>query len=366
MKKIIFKVLLINFCFFFNAEADVSIYTVKDNQVFLQNDQNVLKLREKAKKLAFENAFNILIKKILEPSEIRKLERFEKIDISSFIKDFKIVEEKITDINYSANILVNFNPDLVLNFFDSSKIKSKVLVSEEYLVLPIFKKFNTFYLWENDNIWYDYLLDEYDEFGLLKLYFPKKNHINKIQISPKQILKQDDESIRNFLIKKNKRKALIIFLEENYNLEINKVNSTVSAMLFSDKGFETIKLFQNDVYEENSNLSNAKLLSKIIIKELDEWWKKKIDSPDFESTSEYVFFIELQTKNLKDNILIEKRINEILGKKGFILYEFNNREIIYKVITKYDLEQLNLALEIDNLRLEKSTKKENLFRLKTY
>ena len=103
-------------------------------------------------------------------------------------------------------------------------------------------------------------------------------------------------------------------------------------------------MFQNDVYKENSNLSNAKLLSKIIIKELDEWWKKKIDSPDFESSSEYVFFIELQTKNLKENILIEKRINEILGKKGFILHEFNNREIIYKVITRYDLEQLNLAL----------------------
>ena len=84
----------------------------------------------------------------------------KKIDISSFYKDFKIVEEKITDINYSANILVNFNPDLVLNFFDRSKIKSKVLVSEEYLVLPIFRKFNTFYLWENDNIWYDYLVNE--------------------------------------------------------------------------------------------------------------------------------------------------------------------------------------------------------------
>ena len=366
MKNIIFKVLLINLCFFFNAYADVSIYTVKDNQVFLQNDQNVLKLREKAKKLAFDNAFNILIKKILEPSEIRKLEKFEKIDISSFIKDFKIVEEKITDINYSANILVNFNPDLVLKFFDSLEIKSKVLVSEEYLVLPIFKKFNTFYLWENDNIWYDYLLDEYDELGLLKLYFPKKNHINKIQISPKQILKQDDESIKNFLIKKKKKKALIIYLEEKYDLKINKVNSTVSVTLFSNKGFETVQLFQNNVYKENSKLSNAKLISKIIIKQLDEWWKKKIDSPDFESSSEYVFFIELQTKNLKENIFVEKRINEILGKKGFILHEFNNKEIIYKVITRYDIAQLNLALEIDNLRLVKSTEKENLFRLKSY
>ena len=366
MKKIILKVLLINFCFFLNAKADESIYTVKDNQVFLQNDQNVLQLREKAKNLAFENAFNILTQKILEPSEIRKLERFEKIDVSTLIKDFKIVEEKITDINYSANILVNFNPDLVLNFFDGSKIKSKVLVSEEYLVLPILKKFNTFYLWENDNVWYDYLLNEYDELGLLKLYFPKRNHINKIKISPKQILNQDDESIKKFLIQKRKKKALIIYLEEKYDLKINKINSTVSTTLFSDKGFETVKLFQNDTYKENSKLSNAKLISKIIIKELDEWWKKKIDSPDFESSSEYIFFIELQTKNLKENIFVEKRIKEILGKKGFIVHEFNNKEIIYKVITKYNIEQLNLALEIDNLRLEKSKKKENLFRLRSY
>ena len=366
MKNIITKFLLISLCFHFNVKADDSIYTVKDNQVYLQNDQNVLKLREKAKKLAFDNAFNILTKKILEPSEIRKLARFEKIDVSSLIKDFKIVEEKITDINYSANILVNFNPDLVLNFFDGSKIKSKVLVSEEYLVLPIFKKFNTLYLWENDNFWYDYLLNEYDELGLLKLYFPKKNHINKIQISPKQILKQDNESIKKFLIKKKKKKALIIYLEEKYDLKINKINSTVSATVFSDKGFETVKLFQDNAYKENSKLSNAKLISKIIIKELNEWWKKKIDSPDFESSSEYVFFIELQTKNLKENIFIEKRINEILGKKGFVLHEFNKKEVIYKVITRYDIEQLNLALEIDSLRLEKSTEEENLFRLKSY
>ena len=32
-------------------------------------------------------------------------------------------------------------------------------------------------------------------------------------------------------------------------------------------------------------------------------------------------------------------------------------KLFIKVITRYDLEQLNLALETENLRLEKSTKK---------
>ena len=61
----------------------------------------------------------------MESSELRKLDRLEKIDISSLIKDFKIVEEKITDTNYSSNISVNFNSDLILNLLEIKKLKVK-------------------------------------------------------------------------------------------------------------------------------------------------------------------------------------------------------------------------------------------------
>ena len=233
MKNYFFKLVLVYLACFFKVEADISIYTVRDNQIYLQNDGNVLELREKAKALAFENAFNILSKKILEPSELRKLKMVDEIEISNLIKDFKIIEEKITNINYTSNILVNFNSDLILELFDELQIKSKVLVSEEYLVLPILKKFNTFYLWEIDNVWYDLLLNEYDDLGLLKLFFPKKNHINKLKISVEQILNQNKDSLNNFLSSNKKKKAIIILLQESYDLNINKTNSIVSAKLYS-------------------------------------------------------------------------------------------------------------------------------------
>ena len=135
-----------------------------------------MQTRDKARKLAFQNAFFILAKKILEPEEFTKLDEIENIKYSNLIRDFQIVEEKITDINYSANFSVNFNSVAVLKFFEELKIQSKVVVSEEYLVFPLFKRFNTFYLWENDNYWYDFLVDEYDELGLLKLFFLKKSY----------------------------------------------------------------------------------------------------------------------------------------------------------------------------------------------
>ena len=185
MVNIIIKFLSFFFLSFFFLEANESVYTVKDNQIFLQNEKNVLQTRDKAKKLAFQNAFFILAKKILEPEEFRKLDEIENIKYSYLIKDFKIVEEKITDINYSANFSVNFNSVAILEFFEELKIQSKVIVSEEYLVFPLFKRFNTFYLWENDNYWYDFLVDEYDEFGLLKLFFPKKIILIKLKYQQK-------------------------------------------------------------------------------------------------------------------------------------------------------------------------------------
>ena len=162
MKKLITKIFILFFFCSVSLKAENSIYTVKDNQIFLQNDNNVLELRDIAKKMAFQNAFNILTKKILGPKELIKLDRINEIDISSLIKDFKIIEEKINDINYSANIAVNFNSESLLNFLEQNQIKSKVMVSEEYLLFPIYDKFNTFYLWEKDNEWYNSLQSEYD------------------------------------------------------------------------------------------------------------------------------------------------------------------------------------------------------------
>jgi len=347
------------------VDASDSIYTVRDNQIFLQNEENVLETREKARKLAFRNAFFILAKKILEPSELIKLDNIDEIKYANLIKDFKIVEEKITNINYSANISVNFNSVAILSFFEEFKIESKVVVSEEYLIFPLFKKFNTFYLWESDNHWYDFLVDEYDELGLLKLYFPEKNHVNKLKISAEQIINEDIDNLQNFLNFYKKKKAIIIFLIEDYDLDLNKLNSKVSAKMFANNEFTEIKLFEDGIYQESSKLSNAKLISKITMNELEIWWKKQIDLVDSKSVGEYVYFLKLDNADLRKNINLEKKINKLLGGKGFNLYELDTQKIIYKIETKYSVEQLNLALEPDNLKLIKFNQVEDYYTLQS-
>ena len=60
--------------------------------------------------------------------------------------EYKIESEKITEINYYAEISINFNPERVKKFFSDNNIDLNIFVSESYLIFPVLKNSNTFYL----------------------------------------------------------------------------------------------------------------------------------------------------------------------------------------------------------------------------
>ena len=121
--------------------------------------------------------------------DIIKFQQFQDIKISNLVKDYQIQSEKINDIKYYANISVNFSKEKVKSFFSKNNIIINTLVSEEYLVFPLFNKFNTFYLWEKITI--GTIIQEYDKQSLLKLFFPDKSHLNKFRISPVDLIDEN-------------------------------------------------------------------------------------------------------------------------------------------------------------------------------
>ena len=218
-----FRYFFIIFILNFHVHGNDSLYLIKDNQVFIQNEDNISDLREKAKTIAFENAFRILVKKIADPRDFSKISLIEEIKLNSLVTDYNITNEIISDISYSANIAVNFNPDLILDLLKKKNLRIQTLVSDQYLVLPIMKRFNTLYLWESNNLWYENLKEEYDDVSLLKLYFPAKNHLNKLRISANQILNEDTDSLKEFLKFHNKKNAIIIIMQEDFDNQKKKI-----------------------------------------------------------------------------------------------------------------------------------------------
>ena len=357
-----FRYFFIIFIINFHVYGNDSLYLVKDNQVFIQNEDNISDLREKAKNIAFENAFGILVKKIAEPRDFSKLNFLENIKINSLVTDYNITNEIISDISYSANIAVNFNPDLILDFFSKNDIRIQTLVSDQYLVFPVMKKFNTLYLWEANNLWYENLRIEYDDVSLLKLYFPEKNHLNKLRISANKIINKDMESLNTFLKFHNKKNAIIVILEENFDNKIKKFKSRVELITYSNEKFEIIKFPQDQRFNQISSTSQLKLIAKITINELQTWWKNKIDSLDSLSSSVSTFFIQYNFNDIKRSVFIENVLLQVFNEEELTFNEIRGNSISFKVNSSFSEDKINLALEKHGLKI--SSVEKNIFSIK--
>ena len=360
---------LIIFFFFTNLAscfADEEIYNIKDNEVYLENNRNVLELRENAKNISFKNAFNILAKNILTPEDFLRFSQITDFNPTNLVSDYKIESEKITEINYFAEISINFSPERVKNFFSDNNININIFVSESYLIFPVFKKFNTLYLWDKENLWYDFLLDEYDQQSLLKLYFPKKSNINRLKISAEQILNMNVSKIVNFLDLYNKKKAIIIFLEEKFDINKNNFDLKLDAKLFSNNIFTKIKIGDDDLLVEGKNSSEIDLVAKFVINELQNWWKSRIDSEKLTSNSESLILISIDSEDIKKSFFIEEAIFEIIGTNNAKIRELRGKKTIYEIFTNYSIKNINLRLESKNLRLIKADSGENLYKVENY
>ena len=363
-----FKFIIIILTFFtntVNSFASDDIYFVEDNEIYLENNGNVLELRENAKEISFQNAFNTLSRKILDPNDFLKFEQLQDIEISNLVKDYQIQSEKISNIKYYANISVNFNKNKVKNFFSKNNILINVLISEEYLVFPLFKKFNTVYLWEKDNLWYDNLVQEYDKQSLLKLFFPEKSHFNKFRITPIDLLDENNLKVKQFLDYYKKKKGLILFLEDKFDSNANKFNSNFVAKLFLNSSFKEIDLLENESIYENSDFSPLELIAKEVVMELENWWKNKIDDFEVAKDNLFEFDIILKTDDLKKVLYIERMLKDILSDNDLNIKEINKEFVIYNILSSFSVERLNLALESKNLKLTKSND-ENLFSINYY
>ena len=123
--KILKKLFCTIFIFFINIAntfANEEIYYIPSNEVYLENTGNVLELRESAKLISFQKALNILAKNILDPEDFLRFGQISDYNVTNLISDYKVESEKISDINYSAVISVNFNELKVRNFSIKMKL----------------------------------------------------------------------------------------------------------------------------------------------------------------------------------------------------------------------------------------------------
>tara|TARA_B100000029_G_scaffold361183_1_gene354137 strand:+ start:2619 stop:3668 length:1050 start_codon:yes stop_codon:yes gene_type:complete len=254
MKKFIFLSLIILFLNKTqNVSADQNTFIV-DN-IIVTGEIRDNNYRENYTSVAFRKGFQKLIENILQIKDQKKILSTDLSTIKSLAANYKIVEEKVLENKYNANITITFKRNLVSDFFYKKGISYSESEKLQTIVYPIlilnselqvFSNNKFFDEWNTDedfsNIDFVLPVENLDDISFIKKNLPVLEEIDLSQLV-------DNYEIKNsaILILRYDEKVLNIFLKTNFknvkklkkielnvkNLQDKKVRESVIVSLKS-------------------------------------------------------------------------------------------------------------------------------------
>ena len=208
---------------------------------FSSNNINLTKERKinEIKIISFKN----LVEKILTKKNQKKINLNDINFINSFILNYKINNEKIINNNYYANIKINFNEKLIINYLITNKIECINKTPNKFLVIILQQNDLNTYLLTNENNYYQYLNNTINE------EFNKHLKIPNLDFNDRFIFNEND--FKNNVFKQNN------ILNKKYGTEyqilINSINKNNVIVHDVYMFYENQKYFVSSIPIENLN-----------------------------------------------------------------------------------------------------------------
>jgi len=114
---------------------------------------NAVNAREKALAKARREAFQILSDRMLKGDALNQARDIDDLTISSLIKNFEIVREKLSSTRYIATISVTFDRAAIKSYFYSTGDKHTTSIRRSVMILPWFVVGEQAMIWQDSNIW---------------------------------------------------------------------------------------------------------------------------------------------------------------------------------------------------------------------
>ncbi len=316
---IFFLVLIIVISEFSTNFAKAKTFVINDIEIQEKYDLNFNKIKVVDK--AFKKAFEILISKILQ-SEKKSIFRSTDINqIKSFVEGFSLMEEKFLDDNYQAKINVDFNKKDLINYFNSKGIITSSINPIDVMILPILidLKKNQIFSYSNNPFFLNWNLNK-KKFHQINYVLPNED------IEDFSIIKNNIGDIENYDFNE-------IFSKYNVKNRILLVSLNQDNLL---KVFSKLNIENNEMYiNKNYNDVNIKELDQIndIILDLRNDYENKWKSLNEINTSIILpIRLSVDSNNFLLSNNLENYLNEVDLISNYTIENFNNKQIIYKII----------------------------------
>jgi len=280
---------------------------------------------------AFLDSFEILMKKILLKSDLKKISNVKLKDIKKLISSFQIVEEAYKKDEYKINIKILYNELKVKKFLGKRNISFSQPDSIFALFYPVFfinsdlQSFNESFF--------------YREWGNIEIKNEVINFILPIEDleDVSEIIRMKDSiedlNIVNFIKKYDVNNYVFAFIEQqqkkiNIHLKIN---------------FNNNKINRNILYKINdiNDPLELNLIAKDLKVKITEIWKKENLVNILLPLS---IKLNFEHKNLENLDKLENNLKKIGIINNYVLEEFNINNSLFKIYYYGDPKKLKLEL----------------------
>ena len=332
------------------------IYFIKNIRIVIDNE-DISTARDTAKNIAFDQALESLLKKILSEKNLGKINALQKGNLIKSVKEFKIKEENYRGSFYKALVDVHFEKKKIDKYLKELNLEISSIISDSFLILALHKKLNNTYLWEKNNKWYEILKGEYQGDNLLNLFFPDLNYLNNFQIGPEDIKSENQEKLSNILNTFEKRSGLIIYLDESFDTKSESISSNVILKEFTSNFINEISISDSKLINNISKSSQIDLLAKFVLEELNNWWKKRTAISKSDNIELKSLYLVSTFSDLKESLKVEKIIRDSVFVDNLIPIRISTNNIFYELKSVGEIEKINLSIRPFGYKLIEDTKK---------
>ena len=140
----------------------------------------------------------------------------------------------------------------------------------------------------------------------------------------------------------------------------------LEASMFSNNTFSNIQIGSDHLKSNETTSSEIELIAKLVVNELQNWWKNKIDLEDQEIDFNDIILISVDTQDFKKSFQVEEILFQIFGSQNIRIKEIREKDTVFEITTNYSIKHINLGLESKNLKLIKDVEEKNIFLIESY
>lgn len=330
-----------------HSEARANVFNVDNVSVDVKAD-TASEARRLALAEAERKAFYILIRRLTLSVDEERIPELSPQEITSYVRDFSVAEEKTSAVRYIARLNYRFKPDEVRGLLRAYNVPFAETPSRPMLILAVYEVGAKAELWGEPNPWRAAWGTQNNRDGLVPIVVPLGDLTDISTVGAADALAGDQIRLETIASRYNATSTVVA----HNNITVDPTSGVQIATITLIRPDDPVPLeAQTVTYEQRPGEDVSAFMDRLAVathKRIENLWKQR--NLIFEDDAG-IIAITVPITGLQDWLAVKKQMERIGIVRRMEIVLISREQVRLNVFYVGGLEQLNTALEQNNLSM---------------